>query len=155
MKKDERSFHTIVVAHCILNQNARVFGLAKYKGIINEVINVLKEKNYGIIQMPCPEFSFLGLSRPSQTKEQYDTPEYRKHCRKIAEDIASQIKEYLKNEFKISILLGIRGSPSCGESGIFIEELERELKNAKICIPFLEIDTENIKEAVTQLKRTL
>lgn len=82
------------------------------------------KEGFGIVQLPCPEFTYLGLNRPSMTYEQYNTPEYRKHCREILAPVLSQAKEYLKNEYEMAGLLGIQSSPSCDPTrGIFIEEL--------------------------------
>ncbi len=177
MWKDKRSGKIILVAHCILNQNSRVFGLARFPGMINEIINVLKERNVGILQMPCPELLFAGLNRWSRTKEQYDTPIFRRYCRKLAITLVDQIEEYLKNEIKILAILGIDGSPTCGVNetskgfkggdlekisipevthvkglGIFMEELQRELKKRSLNIYFFGIKDKNIKETVEKLE---
>ena len=134
----------MVVAHCILNQNSRVQGIAYYAGMINEIVDVIRKHEVGIIQMPCPELTYASLLRPSQTKEQYDTPAYRKYCRQIASSTADQVEEYVRNGFKVLAILGVEGSPTCGveensfqkaNSGILIEELQSELKKRKIEVP--------------------
>jgi len=139
MIQDKRNRKIAVVAHCILNQNSRVLGIAYYPGMINEIFDVLRKYEVGVIQMPCPELIYAGLLRESQTKEQYDTPAFRRHCRKIASSIADQIEEYLKNDFKVSAVLGVDGSPTCGvdetSMGIFMEELQSELKERKVAVP--------------------
>jgi len=73
--KDERSMKVVFISHCLLNQNSKVFGLSTKETIkaANKVINLLLKKNIGIVQMPCPEFIYLGLLRPPQTKDQYDS----------------------------------------------------------------------------------
>ncbi len=132
----------MVVAHCVLNQNSRVQGKAYHVGMINEIVDVLRKNEVGLIQMPCPELTYFGLLRESQTKEQYDTPAYRKHCRQIASSTAEQIKEYSRNNFRILAILGIDGSPTCGVNeanltetqGILTEELQNELKKRKVAI---------------------
>jgi hypothetical protein len=48
----------------------------------------------------CPEFTFLGLNRPPMTYEEYNTPEYRQHCRKILAPVLDQAKEYLKKQLR-------------------------------------------------------
>ena len=138
MIQDKRGHKIVVVAHCILNQNSRVQGIAYYTGMINEIVDVIRKHEVGIIQMPCPELTYTGLLRPSETKKQYDTPAYRKYCRQIASSTAHQIEEYVRNGFKVLAVLGVEGSPTCGveaDLGILIEELQSELKKRKIKVP--------------------
>jgi len=148
MIQDKRSRKIVVVAHCILNQNSRVLGIAYYPGMINEIVDVLKKCEVGVIQMLCPELTYAGLLRRSQTKEQYDTPAFRRHCRQIAFGLADQVQEYSKNGFKVLAILGVDGSPTCGVDetsiqetkftkapGILIEELQSELKGRKVVVP--------------------
>ena len=132
--QDERCGKIVVVAHCILNQNSRVLGLAYYPAVIGEVVDVLRRYNIGFLQMPCPELTYAGIKRPSKTKEEYNTPNYRKHCRKIAVSTANQLEEFAKNGVKVIAVLGIENSPSCdagsfvNETGVFMEELTLELE---------------------------
>ena len=144
MIQDKRSRKIVIVAHCILNQNSRVQGIAHYAGMINEIIDVIRKNEVGIIQMPCPELTYAGLLRPSQTKEQYDTPAFRRHCRQIASSTADQVEEYVRNGFKVLAILGVEGSPTCGVEetsiqeanlGILMEELRSELKKRKVEVP--------------------
>lgn len=158
MIKDIRSRKIVLVAHCILNQNSRVSGLAHYPAVVSEVVDVLTRHNAGIVQMPCPELLYNGLSRESQTKEQYNTLQFRKHCRQIVNSMAKQVQEYLKNGIKVLAILGIEGSPSCGvteSSGILIEELKSEFKKRNISVPFYEIKSKKIAAAVVWLERII
>ena len=111
--QDKRGKKIVIVAHCILNQNSRVQGLANFPGTIKLVVETLLEYEVGIVQMPCPELLYAGYKRWAQTKEQYDTLGYRRFCRKIAKQIGSQTREYMKNGVKIAAILGIEGSPTC------------------------------------------
>ena len=130
---DERLGKLVVVAHCVLNQNSRVLGLAHYPAVIDEVVDILGRYNIGFLQMPCPELTYAGAKRLGKTREEYDTPSYRKHCRQIAASTASQLEEFGKNNIKSIAVLGIENSPSCGvsklpdETGILMEELAAEL----------------------------
>jgi predicted secreted protein len=169
-----------VVAHCILNQNARVLGLANHAGVIDELVKLLLGKGYGVVQMPCPELIYGGLKRWSQTKEQYDTPMFRKLCREIAKSVAEQVKEYLDNGVNVALVIGVEGSPSCGVnetskgylggiveqtreqksesvegSGILIEELRSELKRMNISIPFYGISHASLNNDIQTLNRIL
>ena len=80
--RDSRSHRIVLVAHCLLNQNSKVAGLASYSGVFTPLISLLVDAGVGIVQLPCPEFVHLGPSRPvgTDTVEQYDTSEYRATC---------------------------------------------------------------------------
>ena len=122
----QRSKKIVLVAHCILNQNTVIDRKARAQGPVKSAVDWAVKEGYGIVQLPCPEFTFLGLNRPPMTYEQYNTPEYRAHCREILKPILQQIEEYVKNDYDISGLLGIQNSPSCHPSygrGVFMEEL--------------------------------
>ncbi|RFB15144.1 DUF523 domain-containing protein [Bacillus sp. HNG] len=120
----QRSKKILLVSHCILNQNTVIENEARADGAIMSAIDWAMKEGFGFLQLPCPEFTFLGLSRPPMTYEQYNTPEYRKHCKVILEPALNQAKEYLKNGYEIAGILGIKSSPSCDPSrGIFMEEL--------------------------------
>lgn len=120
----QRSKKILLVSHCILNQNTVIENEARAEGAILSATEWAMKEGFGILQLPCPEFTFLGLNRPPMTYEQYNTPQYRKHCREILEPVLKQAKEYLKNGYEITGLLGIKGSPSCDPSrGVFMEEL--------------------------------
>ena len=175
-----RSKKIVVVAHCILNQNSRVQGLAKFKGTITPVVEILTKSGVGIIQMPCPEFLYMGYKRWAQTKEQYDITPYRRLCRKIAKQIMEQIQEYAKNNVKTLIILGIEGSPTCAvtettkgykggkhaknkeqkttkvkEKGILIEELQKLLAKMKIKVDFIGINDKNLEKTLTKIEKVL
>lgn len=104
----------VLLSHCLLNINAKVYGLATSRGAQEELINFLLEKGYGIIQLPCPEMGFEGIKRWGQVKEQLDTPFFRKYCKEIFVPILEQIIDYNKNGYRIAALIGVNGSPSCG-----------------------------------------
>ncbi|MEH7075147.1 CD3072 family TudS-related putative desulfidase [Neobacillus drentensis] len=133
----QRSKKILLVSHCIINQNTVIDEEARAAGAVFSAVEWAMNEGYGFLQLPCPEFTFLGLNRPSMTYEEYNTPEYRKHCRVILRPVFQQAEEYLKNGYEIVGLLGIQSSPSCDPTrGIFIEELkemflekEIELKN--------------------------
>jgi predicted secreted protein len=160
--EDKRSKKVAVVAHCLLNQNAKVNGFAFFPDMIKPLVDILHKNNFGVIQLPCPETTFSGTRRWWYVREQYDTPGYRTHCRRILETIVSQIVEYQKEGYKV-VIIGLDGSPSCGvrwsgtsktwggppaipkeemtnypltkEPGIFIEELVAMIKEAGINMP--------------------
>jgi hypothetical protein len=53
----------VLVAHCVLNQNAKLDACARYPGAIVEASEALFREGVGILQLPCPELLCLGLDR--------------------------------------------------------------------------------------------
>ena len=157
MLKDKRSGRIAVVAHCILNQNSRVLGLAESSSAIAEIVEFLIRNDMGIIQMPCPELTYAGILRKSQTKDEYDNTMFRNHCKKIAEEIVEQVQEYSKGKIKARIIIGVDGSPSCGitDSGILIEELRSMLKKNRLTVPFYGIRYERLSEDLNNLEKMI
>lgn len=154
-----------LLAHCILNVNSKIKGLANYSSINWEILDDLRERDLAIIQLPCPEITFLGMDRWGMTKNQYDNEMYRSHCRNILSSIINQLVEYEKQGYEIVELIGIDGSPSCGvnytetgyegglievekniasnridEKGVFMEELLKLLEKEKISLKITGID---------------
>ena len=119
---DARSKKVIIVAHCVLNQNARIDTCATAPAVFPKVVEALMERDIGILQYPCPELGFLGMGRQGQdcaswdgsyeheSGEVYDqmsVPEGREFLRGLAENLVYQIKEYRKYDFKVLGVLGI------------------------------------------------
>lgn len=157
MLKDKRSRKIAIVAHCILNQNSRVFGLAERSSAIAEIVEFLIFNDMGIMQMPCPELTYAGILRKSQTKNQYDEAMFRNHCKKIAEETVEQIQEYSKGKIKARIIIGVDGSPSCGitDSGILIQELRSMLKKKGLTVSFYGIRYERLSEDLAKLRKLI
>jgi predicted secreted protein len=147
------------VAHCMLNQNAKVVGGALCQGINPALVGQLRAHDWEIAQMPCPELTFTGLNRFWAVREQLDTLAYRRHCRRIAHTVAGAIGARLDRGDEV-VLIGLEGSPSMGVhvtssdpdragrpawpdgapeltpgSGILIEELLAELRARGIAEP--------------------
>jgi predicted secreted protein len=101
------------LAHCLLNANAKVDEGARCAGVYSPVLALLRDRDCTIRQMPCPELAFGGTRRFWAVREQYDTPVYRAHCRRLAEPVAAQIRADLAAGSRV-ILVGIDGSPSLG-----------------------------------------
>ena len=113
MITDQRGCKIALVAHCLLNQNAKVKGLAQYPGIVPGLVELLFKYDFAVMQMPCPEMSSAGLKRWGQVKEQYMCRGYVKVFENDAETVLNSIADYLDEEYKL-VLIGIDGSPSCG-----------------------------------------
>jgi predicted secreted protein len=101
------------VAHCQLNQNAKVVGGAVCAGINGSLIDQLREHDWQIAQMPCPELTFTGMNRFWAVREQLDTLAYRRHCRRIATAVAGAVCTHLARGDEV-VLVGLEGSPSMG-----------------------------------------
>src|SRR3979409_1035732 len=102
-----------LIANCLLNQNAKVCEGARYRGLVNPVVEALRSRGYLLLQLPCPELAFAGARRWWAVYEQYDTPAYRAHCRRLALAIAPLIEQHLRSGDEV-ILIGLDGSPSTG-----------------------------------------
>lgn len=147
------------VAHCLLNQNAKVDGGARTPGIYPPLVEELRARGWRIEQMPCPELAFTGLHRFWAVKEQLDTLAFRRHCRRIARVVASAIEARVEQGDDV-VLVGLEGSPSLGVCvtssdperggrptwpegaselapgrGIYVEELAAELAGRGLPMP--------------------
>jgi hypothetical protein len=110
----QRKKKILLVSHCILNQNTVIEGEARALGAIPSAVDWIKEQGFGVVQLPCPEFTYLGLGRPPMTYEQYNHDAYRSHCKRILVPI-------------------IQSSPSCDQDrGVFMEELQQLFKEHSI-----------------------
>ncbi len=115
MHDDGRSKKIALLAHCLLNQQAKVGGLARFPAQVPHIAKILEDFGYSIVQMPCPEVYAAGTRRWGQVKEQYACYGYTMAYRRAAEFLFDGIMDYLREDYKV-ILLGIDGSPSCGVS---------------------------------------
>jgi predicted secreted protein len=112
--KDARSGRIMFVSHCVLNQNAKVRGIAEYAGAIRPIVEMLMDAGVGIIQMPCPEMTSFGAMRWGQVKDQYNSPMFRRHCLNLATIVLEQAEEYHRAAYQIVGFLMMDGSPVCG-----------------------------------------
>ncbi len=138
MFTDARSRRVLLVAHCVLNQNAKIDRCARYPGAMREVAGALAAGRAGLLQLPCPELVCLGLDRGAdpagdRTIASEDTRvarrmagrQARSVCRRLAEDVIFQLVEYRRNGFAILGLLGIDGSPTCGVDVSWADDREQ------------------------------
>jgi len=150
----QRSRRIALLAHCLLNANARVEGIARYRGI-HPVVRELDARGIAIIQLPCPEVTFAGLDRVRGTLEDYDTIEFRSHCRSHALAIAEDVHLYQDAGCEVGVALGVEGSPSCAVeltnlrgpegkaerapgTGVFMHELAAVLEPLGVCVTGLD-----------------
>lgn len=168
-----RSKKIIVVCHCLLNANAKVSPLAVYPGVLRKIMDTFIASGTGIVQLPCPETSYLGMNRWGMCFEQYNHPNYRRHCRRILEPSVDQIEAFSSAGYEICGVVGANGSPNCGVtqipsgltggvirdqemvesqlrefkfkngSGVFLTELKKMLGDRGISVPLMAVDEKN------------
>jgi len=180
MFSDRRSKRVVIVAHCILNQNALSDGTACLPGCMREVIDVIGTAGVGMLQMPCPELICLGLARRSSdggiSNPLEDNTRIRalmkqaatmSRLRQLAQGITFQIAEYQSHGFEVCGILGINRSPTCGVDsttvsnrevegrGVFITVLGRELEEQVIELAMVGIKSGQPKKAVRTVQRLL
>ena len=113
MFRDQRRGKVALVAHCILNQNAKVAGLAQFPALVPGVISLLEKYEFGIQQMPCPELVTAGIRRWWQVSDQYRCAGFQREFDRLANDLLQQVEDYISHGFTV-VLVGVDGSPSCG-----------------------------------------
>jgi len=111
--KDKRSKRIALVAHCILNQNAKVSGLARFPAADKHLVDLFLKLQFGVFQLPCPEMNCAGLRRWWMVREQYEAPPFLRRYTEMATRVVNEIEEYLLDRYLV-VLVGIDGSPSCG-----------------------------------------
>lgn len=109
----ERGRKVAVVAHCLLNVNTKVHGLARYDAVHPVALRLIAE-GAGLVQLPCPEEAHLGMNRWGMTRDQYDVPAYRRLCRGLARRVAEMVASLAADGCDILGVWGVDGSPSCG-----------------------------------------
>jgi len=148
--KDCRSMKVVLVSHCHLNQNARLWKCAECPASCRELVAGLLEREIGIVQMPCPELMVLGLNRGHiAIRSGLESIPAREALRKLGEALAFQIRQYRDCGVRVLGVLGKNGSPACGVEktsrsdgqgpidgeGVFIQELKAELRRAGCEVP--------------------
>jgi len=148
---DGRSRRFVAVIDCILNQNARDAGAARFPAMNFELLRLCHEFDIGILRMPCPEMAALGFKRlrlPGQSiRDALDTPSGRQRCSEIAVEVADRIDTYRTEGYELlAVLGGNPQSPGCAvhdgdggllnQSGLLMQELEAEFRKRKLNATF-------------------
>ena len=180
MFDDIRGRKIVVLAHCILNQNAKLDRCAHCQGAIGELVSVLLENGIGILQMECPEMLYLGLDRqtdhaasPSVASEdtriaqRMKEPAAQDIVDRIARNAAQQIFDYQRNGFSVIGILGINGSPSCGVEttwrddcepagyGELTQALYDQLEELGLHIPIRGIKSKDVRRTVETIRELI
>ena len=112
---DEKCLDVIAVSFCLLNQFMRADGAKRYnKNLYIPILEWAINNNIAIIPLPCPEYSYEGINRKAAGIERYDTPNYNKHCKELAEKTVSLLNDHINKGIHIKAIIGVNGSPSCG-----------------------------------------
>lgn len=164
----ERSKKVVFVSHCILNQNVKPEGKEKYAGAVKEIFQLLSESDVGIVQVPCPSVEFFSvINRERKPKSYYDTPKYRAYCKKLAKIVLKQIENYMRSGYRVLGILGVEFSPTCAVyqiengnrispgKGIFIEEIENEMRKKNFQVPIVGVNLNNIYATIEKLQALL
>jgi predicted secreted protein len=155
MSDDARGRLMVATINCAVNHNARAGSAARYPGMNDRLVDVLRKHAAGIIQMPCPERVVIDLPRTRgegvTIREAMETPERLELCRKLAVAAADEIEEFGANGYTVAAILGgdVK-SPGCAvpadttaeedraaghEWGVFTGMLREELAGRGIEIP--------------------
>ncbi len=180
MFDDARSKRVVIVAHCLLNQNAISDGTADFASQFQEIIEMLMKHQVGIIQLPCPELLCLGLERGDRNGGKRPLLEENSRIRDLlvseasmsilrqkAEEIARQVADYQEHGFEVLGLIGVDRSPSCGVEttsrgrreepgrGVFVEILHERLSEGGIALRMIGTKTSQKELSVDRVQKFL
>lgn len=148
---DARGRRFVAAIDCILNQNARDAGAARFPAMNFELLQLCHEHHVGILQMPCPEIAALGFKRvrpPGQSiRDALDSETGRQRCARIAKDVADRIEACLaEGDMLLAVLGGNPQSPGCAvhsgddglldRSGVLMMELQAEFRKRNLAATF-------------------
>ena len=177
MFTDARSKRVILVAHCVLNQNSISDGTADFPGSDRALVELLLASNVGIVQLPCPELTCLGLDRGnpdggscpllvenSRIRRAMTRRSAVRKLKSLARSVVYQVLEYRKHGFEVLGVVGINRSPSCGVEttsrndrevkgrGVFMEALSGELRRNRTRARMLGVKATEQRKAMESLR---
>ena len=165
-----RSKKGVFISHCLLAQVTVAKGLAKISpAIVKPVAQFCLDNDINIFQMPCPEVlcEMGGLERQLHGKIWYENNGLRKISTRIAKEQVNYMKALINAGLDILAIIGVEFSPACAptylnkgrsvikDKGIYIEELQQELKLQELQIPFIGINQRWHKKLEKQLNGIL
>jgi predicted secreted protein len=99
-----------------------------------------------------------------KTKEAWDkTKGYRQHCRDLSTKTLSSIEKYLKNNYNVVGILGVEFDPTSAVhqiengtknspgKGIFMEELEEQMRKKSFQVPIIGVNLNNIFSSIEKI----
>ncbi len=165
-----RSKKCVFISHCLLAQVTVAKGLAKVSpAIVKPVVQFCLSNDINIFQMPCPEVlcDMGGLERELHGKKWYEDNGLRETSARIAKEQTNYMKGLVNAGLDILAIIGVEFSPACAptylnkgrsvikDKGIYIEELQQELKLQELQIPFIGINQRWHKKLEKQLNGIL
>ena len=180
MFDDARSKRVVVLAHCLLNQNAISDGTADLPSQFDGIVEFLMRRRIGFIQLPCPEFLCLGLDRGdahgadrpllqenTRIREAMGEAAHVSVLREKANDLVQQIRQYQSHGFEVLGVIGVDRSPSCGVAtttiggseqpgrGTFFEILAAALDESGIRLPMIGTKTGEPEVSLEKVRQVL
>lgn len=178
MFDDARSKKVVLLAHCLLNQNSISDGTADLPSQFSEIIEYLMANNIGMIQMPCPELTCLGLDRGDERGSERPLleentrirvllceQEHGGTLRRMAGQLVNQIQQYRSHGFHVVGVIGVDRSPSCGVEtttrggaevhgmGVFVEVLSEALAESGLVLPMIGTKTQDVHASLDEVTR--
>ncbi len=145
----------IIVAHCLLTKGFS----NQHRDNMNDILKVLLDSETGIIQLPCP--FLIPLPTGKQYGKNYTENDNRLFTSLSQQELSRlysnslspfimQLEAYLKQNFEIAGLVGIKNSQNCEvetsynkaaeNRGIFMKILKQELKKRAIRTNMVNIE---------------
>jgi len=164
---DVRSSQYVFVSHCILNQGIMAQGVVRnFPCMITPVVQFCLDNQINMIQMPCPESLCAsgGLGRSPHGKKWYEERGLRDTAREIAIQQVNYVTRLIDDGGTILGFIGMEFSPACAptylnkgrtiqrDKGIYIEELQAELKRRKLDISFIGVGQRWLKKLQRELQ---
>ena len=165
-----RSNKCLFISHCLLAQVVMAKGLVKLSpAIVKQVVQFCMDNDINIFQMPCPEFLCAagGPGRNARGKGWYEKNGLRETSSQIAKEQAKYMVKLTRAGLEVLAIIGVEFSPACATiylnkgrrivkgKGIYIEELERELKLQKLQVPFIGVNQRWKRKLEKQLEDIL
>lgn len=118
----------VLISHCVLNPFCELPQAPDE--LRKPILDLAVEKEWGIVQLPCPELSYQSLERASIYPGDEEAKPYEAYCKDLLKPLIKNIEEYKKHDIKIVGIIGIDTSPSCSvadKEAIMMKLLNREL----------------------------
>ena len=173
MTVDNRSQEIVFLPACAICQAFMARGIVKqnWHGVIKPLLRLLLDYDLNLVQMPCPESCFggvsTGLQRGPKGYSAYNKRSFKDHCRGLADDMVALIRAFHENGYRVVCILGIENSPSCAvwlqrsrrgvkeQPGIFMGMLREGLDCKGLRIPMVGINRRAITHSVEEVRSLL
>jgi predicted secreted protein len=165
----QRSKKVFFLSECIVNQNIRAQGVQNIEGDgpVSAIVQLLTQRGVGFTIVDCPELYYEGLQRRACGKDRYENEQFREICRSVIVKMIARYKMYLADGYKVGGFICINGSPTCAvdfcfrgkgkcsESGVFVEELKKELEKANLGMALVGYDKWNVARVLSRISQII